>query len=82
MLKDKQKSSDQSGSAIAATTSTLKCVDLVLSLQPIIAPTTFECIIENDKFHMDHCNGHLLFTLLLRTFSVGTIAYDNIKLHN
>ena len=49
---------------------------------PIIAPTTFECIIENDKFHMDHCNGHLLFTLLLRTFSVGTIAYDNIKLHN
>ena len=35
MLKDKQKSSDQNGSAIAATNSTFKCVDLVLSLHPV-----------------------------------------------
>ena len=48
---------------------------------PIFAATTFVCIIEDYKFHVDHCNWYLLFTLLFRTFSVGTIAYDNIKLH-
>ena len=48
---------------------------------PIFAPTTFVCIIEDDKFHMDHCNWHILFTLLFWTFSIGTIAWDNINLH-
>ena len=58
---------------------------------PIIGPTTFECIIENDKFHMDHCNHkHLvqlcnaqyLYALLILLALICTITFVNFFRYN